>query len=188
MDVYSTVQPVWNTVRGPWELVHHKAIKFQGGSTLDKKNDSFWQSDGNQRILLCQWTGTSPGHHSVWASAESGSCSEPDVVSLDGAGADGVFWAGAVPASSSRGVSWEPPRTEQEFESGGTDPETQLGAGLHSPDALAGVWPWVCFFLRSVSIQLELCLEAKEVRAKDESLMFLPEVISSPKPSWWAKA
>lgn len=99
-----------------------------------------------------------------------------------------MFWAGAVPASSSRGVSWELPRTEQEFESGGTDPETQLGAGLHSPDALAGVWPWVCFFLRSVSIQLELCLEAKEVRAKDESLMFLPEVISSPKPSWWAKA
>lgn len=84
------------------------------------------------------------------------------------------------------GVSCEPPRTEEELESGGTDPETQLGAGLHSPDALGGVL--VCFFLRSVSIQLELWREAKEARARDDSRMFFPEVISSPKPSWWAKA
>lgn len=89
-----------------------------------------------------------------------------------------------MPVSCSIGVSCEPPRTEEEFESGGTDPETQLGAGLHSPEVLGGV----CFFLRSVSIQPELCLEAKEARAIDESLMFFPEVISSPKPSWWAKA
>ena len=44
------------------------------------------------------------------------------------------------------------------------------------------------FFLRSVSIQLELCLEAKVAKAREDSLMFFPEVISSPKPSWWAKA
>ncbi len=99
-----------------------------------------------------------------------------------------VFWTGAVPVSSSIGVSCEPPRTEEEFESGGTDPETQLGAGLHSPEALGEVWAWECFFLRSVSIQLELCLEAKVARARDESLMFFPEVINSPNPSWWAKA
>lgn len=99
-----------------------------------------------------------------------------------------VFWAGAECVSSSMGASCDPPRREDEFESGGTDPETQLGAGLHSPEALGVVWVCVCFFLRSVSIQLELCLEAKLARARDESLMFLPEVISSPKPSWWAKA
>lgn len=50
-----------------------------------------------------------------------------------------VCWSGAVAVSSSMGVSCEPPRTEEEFESGGTDPETQLGAGLHSPEALGGV-------------------------------------------------
>lgn len=49
--------------------------------------------------------------------------------------------AGAVPASSSMGVSCDPPRIEEEFESGGTDPETQLGAGLHSSEVLGGVWP-----------------------------------------------
>lgn len=45
-----------------------------------------------------------------------------------------------------------------------------------------------CFFLRRVSIQLELCLEAKLARAREDSLMFFPEVMSSPNPSWWAKA
>lgn len=86
--------------------------------------------------------------------------------------------------SSSIGVSCELPRTEEEFESGGMDTERQLGAGLQ----LAEVQGVVCFFLRSVSIQLELCLDAKELRAREESLMFFPEVISSPNPSWWAKA
>lgn len=67
MDVYSTVQPVWNTVRGPWELVHHKAIKFQGGSTLDKKMmilTEWWKPENPvccvselehlQNIILCE--------------------------------------------------------------------------------------------------------------------------------------
>lgn len=81
------------------------------------------------------------------------------------------------------GVSWELPSREEEFESGGMDAET-LGAGLPSAEAQGGV----CLFLRSVSIQLELCLEAKEASAMEESLMFFPEVMSSPNPSWWAKA
>lgn len=92
-----------------------------------------------------------------------------------------MFWAGAVSVSSAVGVSCELPSTEEEFDSGGTDTDAELATGLHSPEAVGGVW--VCFFLRSVSIQLELCLEAKVARAKDESLMFIPEVISSPNPS-----
>lgn len=47
--------------------------------------------------------------------------------------------SGAVTVSSSMGVSCEPPRTDEELESGGTDPERQLGAGLHSPDTLGEV-------------------------------------------------
>lgn len=82
--------------------------------------------------------------------------------------------------SSSIGVSCELPRTEEEFERGGMDTEMQLGAGLQWAEVQGGVG----FFLRSVSIQLELCLEAKEPRAREESLMFFPEVISSPNPSW----
>lgn len=82
------------------------------------------------------------------------------------------------------GVSWELPRTEEEFDRGGMEAETQLGAGLQSAEAQG----CVCLFLRSVSIQLELCLEAKEASATEESLMFFPEVMSSPNPSWWAKA
>lgn len=50
-----------------------------------------------------------------------------------------VFWSCAVAVSSSIGVSCEPPTTEEEFESGGTDPERQLGAGLQSPEVLGGV-------------------------------------------------
>lgn len=87
-----------------------------------------------------------------------------------------MFWAGAVSVSSAVGASCELPSTEEEF-----DTDAELATGLHSPEAVGGVW--VCFFLRSVSIQLELCLEAKVARAKDESLMFIPEVISSPNPS-----
>lgn len=60
-------------------------------------------------------------------------------VCVDDVGTVCVFWAGAASVSSSMGVSCEPPRREEEFESGGTDPETQLGAGLHSPEALGGV-------------------------------------------------
>lgn len=82
------------------------------------------------------------------------------------------------------GVSCDPPIMDEEFDNGGTDPETQLGAGLHSPEVLGGV----CFFRRSVSIQLELCLDANEAKARDERRMFFPEVMSSPKPSWCAKA
>lgn len=95
-----------------------------------------------------------------------------------------TFRSDVAAVASSIGVSCELPRTEEEFESGGMDTETRLGAGLPSAEAQGGV----CFFLRSVSIQLELCLEAKEPRAREESLMFFPEVISSPNPSWWAKA
>lgn len=104
------------------------------------------------------------------------------------AGAVCAFWVGVAPVSSSMVVSCEPPRTEEEFESGGTDPDTQLGAGLLSPEALGGVWTCVGFFLRSVSIQPELCLDAKLAKAREERRMFFPEVISSPNPSWWAKA
>lgn len=90
------------------------------------------------------------------------------------------------------GVSCEPPSTEEELDSGGgggggTDPERQLGAGLHSPEVLDGVWT-LLFFRRRVSIQLELCREAKVARASEDRRMFFPEVMSSPKPSWWAKA
>lgn len=50
-----------------------------------------------------------------------------------------VFWTGTVSASSSIGVSCDPPITEEELDKGGADPETQLGAGLHSPEVLEGV-------------------------------------------------
>lgn len=50
-----------------------------------------------------------------------------------------VFWEGAVAVSTSTGVSCEAPKTEEEFESAGTDPDTQLSAGLHSPEVLGGV-------------------------------------------------
>lgn len=95
-----------------------------------------------------------------------------------------TFCSDAAAVSSSIGVSCELPRTEEELDSGGTDTEAQLGAGLQSAEVQWGA----CLFLRSVSIQLELCLEAKEASAREESLMFFPEVISSPNPSWWAKA
>ena len=97
---------------------------------------------------------------------------------------------GVRASSSSMAASWEPPSTEGELDSGGTaEPDTQLGAGLLSPEAaLGGVGAWLCFFLRSVSIQLELWREAKDASASEDRRMFLPDVISSPKPSWWAKA
>lgn len=122
----------------------------------------------------------------TWDAGASASGAKAGKVCVTEAGIICVFSAGAATVSSSIGVSWEPPRTDEEFESGGTDTEMKLGAGLHSPEVLGGVL--VCFFLRSVSIQLELCLEAKDARARDESLIFFPDVISSPKPSWCAKA
>ena len=75
-------------------------------------------------------------------------------------------------------MSWDPPTSEEELERGGAEAWLAWrGAGL----------PWlggVCFFFRSVSIQLLLCREAKLASPRDDSLMFLPEVMSSPKPSW----
>lgn len=75
----------------------------------------------------------------VWA--------EPSAASEAGAGAGGfcvdeveaVCVSGAAPVSSSMGASCEPHRTDEELESGGMDPETQLGAGLLSPETLGGV-------------------------------------------------
>lgn len=86
----------------------------------------------------------------------------------------------AVSGSSSMGVSWDVPMIEEELDNGGTVAETLLGAGLHSPEVLGGV----CFFRRRVSIQLELCLDPKEPRTREERRMFFPEVMSSPNPSW----
>lgn len=44
------------------------------------------------------------------------------------------------------------------------------------------------FFLRRLSIQLELERVAKLASARELSRMFLPDIMSSPKPSWWEKA
>ena len=44
------------------------------------------------------------------------------------------------------------------------------------------------FFLRRVSIHAALGREVKLDRARELSLMFLPDMMSSPKPSWWEKA
>lgn len=44
------------------------------------------------------------------------------------------------------------------------------------------------FFLRRLSIQLELERAVKLERARELRRMFLPDMMSSPKPSWWEKA
>lgn len=44
------------------------------------------------------------------------------------------------------------------------------------------------FFLRRLSIQLELERVVKLDSARELSRMFLPDIMSSPKPSWWEKA
>lgn len=44
------------------------------------------------------------------------------------------------------------------------------------------------FFLRRVSIQLELERVVKLERARELSRIFFPDIMSSPKPSWWEKA
>lgn len=75
----------------------------------------------------------------AWAEAWGAAASEAAWVCVDEVRSHCAFWAGGVPVSSSMGVSCEPPRTEDELESGGTDPDIQLGAGLHSPEALGGV-------------------------------------------------
>lgn len=75
----------------------------------------------------------------TWSEAGGAAASESGGVSVDDVRTVCALWVDAVPVSSSMGVSCEPPRTEEEFESGGTDPETQLGAGLDSPEAVGGV-------------------------------------------------
>lgn len=44
------------------------------------------------------------------------------------------------------------------------------------------------FFLRRLSIQLELERVVKLESARELRRMFLPDMMSSPKPSWWEKA
>lgn len=44
------------------------------------------------------------------------------------------------------------------------------------------------FFRRRLSIQLELERVLKLERARELRRMFLPDIMSSPKPSWWEKA
>lgn len=65
------------------------------------------------------------------------------------------------------------------------------GTALPPPLLLLGLLaplPSPPFFFRRVSIQLLLGRPLKLDRAKELRRMFLPEVMSSPKPSWWEKA
>lgn len=59
-----------------------------------------------------------------WGATASEAGAKAGAVWVTETGTVCVFGAGAVTVSSSIGVSCEPPRTDEEFESGGTDPET----------------------------------------------------------------
>lgn len=67
-----------------------------------------------------------------------------------------------------------------------------LGPGLYPLRGLSvpllGLLALSLFFLRRLSIQLELERVVKLDRARELSRMFLPDMMSSPKPSWWEKA
>lgn len=58
--------------------------------------------------------------------------------------------------------------------------------GLSAPPL--GLLALSLFFRRRLSIQLELERAVKLERARELSRMFLPDMMSSPKPSWWEKA
>lgn len=58
--------------------------------------------------------------------------------------------------------------------------------GLSAPPL--GLLALSLFFLRRLSIQLELERVVKLESARELSRMFLPDMMSSPKPSWWEKA
>lgn len=58
--------------------------------------------------------------------------------------------------------------------------------GLSAP--ALGLLALSLFFLRRLSIQLELERVVKLESARELSRMFLPDMMSSPKPSWWEKA
>lgn len=58
--------------------------------------------------------------------------------------------------------------------------------GLSAPPL--GLLALSLFFRRRLSIQLELERAVKLDRARELSRMFFPDMMSSPKPSWWEKA
>lgn len=84
----------------------------------------------------------------------------------------GIVFMSVFPMLSGH-VSWEPVRDEAVDR----DRACDLGGMFCAVVAAA------CFFLRSVSIQLVLCREVNVVRASELRRIFLPDVISSPKPS-----
>lgn len=67
----------------------------------------------------------------------------------------------------------------------GRHPFSGLSAALPLPPGLPGL---SLLFLRRLSIQPELGRAGKPASASELSRMFLPDMMSSPKPSWWAKA
>lgn len=100
--------------------------------------------------------------------------------------------ATAAPAAASqdpRGNSWGRCRAVQPLAGvriGAPPPHTLSGLSAPPLGLLAVLSP--PFFLRRVSIQLELERAAKLESARELSRMFLPDMMSSPKPSWWEKA
>lgn len=66
------------------------------------------------------------------------------------------------------------------------------GPSLHPLRGLSAPPPGLLapslFLLRRLSIQLELERAVKLESARELSRMFLPDMMSSPKPSWWEKA
>lgn len=86
------------------------------------------------------------------------------------------------------GWRWlDPPPAARE----GTRPPPQphtLSVLSAAPLGLQAVLPSPPFFLRRVSIQLALGRAAKPESARELRRMFLPDMMSSPKPSWWEKA
>lgn len=66
------------------------------------------------------------------------------------------------------------------------------GPGLHPLRGLSapplGLLALSLFLRRRLSIQLELERVVKLESARELSRMFLPDMMSSPKPSWWEKA
>lgn len=73
-----------------------------------------------------------------------------------------------------------------------TSTECPVTAGLHPLRGFSAPPPGLpalsLFFLRRLSIQLELERAVKLDSARELSRMFLPDMMSSPKPSWCEKA